>query len=193
MPSLRCESQRRIDHGAGLGHTRRSQSHKGPYLGGWHCECDNTRRAVRFLTLEYGLRVLAGSGGRGRLVGARAVPGWPGGRSGGAWGGPGPINRVWCEADLIWSARSKGSAKLAPSATNLRRKNKHGTVKRTSCRQNDADPGRNRIPRSGLSPAIVRCLHHRPWRPVSCAATGGGNASTGLHWLPSAPHRLSAT
>lgn len=78
-------------------------------------------------------------------------------------------------------------------ATNLRRKNEHETVKRTSCRQNDADPGGTWIPRSGLTPAIVRCLHHRPWWPVSCAATGGGNANTDLHWLPSAPHRLSAT
>ena len=77
------------------------------HLGGWHCECDNTRRARRFLTLEYGLRVLAGSGGRGRLVGARAVPGWPGVRSGGAWGGPWPIDSVWWAADLIRSGITK--------------------------------------------------------------------------------------
>ena len=57
-------------------------------------------------TLEYGLRALAGSGGRGRLVGARVAPGWPGGRSGGAQGGPGLINSVWCETDLIRSDSS---------------------------------------------------------------------------------------
>ena len=62
------------------------------------------RSAAPETTLEYGLRVLAGSGGRGRLVGARVAPGWPGGRSGGAQGGPGLINSVWCETDLIRSA-----------------------------------------------------------------------------------------